>query len=187
MSHKKCQLISEHSKLLTGAFVSAHPQVVPNSIQLCIAIARYNLLRDIKQSMNYPADWITLENIALSSPSATTIGRCVKELAILQLIVSRQLLKTDSSYFQTDGGHKHQEFSLFSRYNHQQREVQQIWAGCTNVGGKLSSDIALEAKLRMKLNFPHWRTTEEIRWHHCRLWARNSRISWKMYATIGSD
>ena len=50
---------------------------------------------------------------------------------------------------------------MFSRYNHQQREVQQIWAGCTNVGGKLSSDIALGAKLRMKLFFPH--TGEQLK------------------------
>ena len=67
MSHRK----------YTGAFAREHPQVVPNSIELCIAIARYTLLLDIKKSMNYPAGCITLENIALSSPSATTIGRYV--------------------------------------------------------------------------------------------------------------
>ena len=40
VSQRKCQLISEHTKLLTGAFASSHSQVIPNSIELCIAIAR---------------------------------------------------------------------------------------------------------------------------------------------------
>ena len=51
------------------------------------------------------------------------------------------------------GGHTGQEVSLFSMYNHEQNQVEQIWSGCTDVGGKLSSDVTKGTKQRMKLFF----------------------------------
>ena len=40
MTYKKCQLRTPHSQLQIAAFSVTHPQVTPDSIQLCIAIAR---------------------------------------------------------------------------------------------------------------------------------------------------
>ena len=53
MTHKKFNLISEHTKSLIGAFASSHPQVSPNYIELCIALARYTLPHDIRLSSRY--------------------------------------------------------------------------------------------------------------------------------------
>ena len=58
-----------------------------------------------------------------------------------------------SAFFQTDGGHAGQEVSLFSIYNHDRNQVEQVWSGCTNVGGKLYSDVAKGTRQRMRLFF----------------------------------
>ena len=73
----------------------------------------------------------------------------------MQIIVSRHALSGNnvSEFFQTDGGHAGQEVSLFLMYNHKQNKAEQIWAGCTNVDGKLSAHVANGTRLRMRLFF----------------------------------
>ena len=65
------------------------------------------------------------------------------------------MLSTDnvSSFFQTDGGPDGQEVSLFSLYNHQRKQVEQIWSSCTTVGGEFSEETAIGAKQRVNLFF----------------------------------
>ena len=79
----------------------------------------------------------------------------MRELACVQVIVSRHVLSANnvSAFFQTDGGHTGQEVSLFLMYNHKQNKAEQIWAGCTNVDGKLSAHVANGTRQRMRLFF----------------------------------
>ena len=97
--------------------------------------------------------WIDLEKISQSSPSATLIGKWVRELACLRVLISRNKLSSKNicAIFQTDGGHREQEVSLFSTYNHDYDRVDQIWSGYTNVGGKISAHVANGTKQRIKL------------------------------------
>ena len=98
--------------MMPASFAASHPQVVLATLQLCIALARYTLLCDVQQTAYLSHyNWISLKKIAESSPSATTIGKWVRELARVQVIVSRHALsgKNVSVFFQTDGGHAGQE------------------------------------------------------------------------------
>ena len=156
MTRKRCHFFSDHTKLVITSFAAAHPQVVPNIIELCLTLSRYTFLYDTRFKIhNYSEDWIDFEKIARASPSATTIDNWVKKLAQVQVMVSRNMLSTDniSSFFQTDGGHAGQEVSLFSLYNHERKQVEQIWSSCTTVGGKFSEVTAMGAKQRMNLFF----------------------------------
>ena len=45
------------------------------------------------------------------------------------------------------------QLSLFSMYNHKHNKVEQIWAGCTTIGGKLSANVANGTRQRMSLFF----------------------------------
>ena len=151
--HQKCELRSQHTKMLTAAFAVSHPQVVPNNIQLLLSLGRYTLLHDVQGALDHSNDWITLKNVAQSSPKATAIDTWVKELASLQVIVHRNMVSSGASFFQTDGGHKGQEVSLFSTYCTTQERIIQVWAGCNTVAGKTSFDVAVGAKLRLELFF----------------------------------
>ena len=71
------------------------------------------LLHDVQCALDHSNDWITLKKVAQSSPKATTIDTWVKQLANLQVIVHWNMVSSGASFFQTDGGHKGQEVSLF--------------------------------------------------------------------------
>ena len=93
MTFRQCQLFTEHTKLMTASFAASHPQVVPPSIQLCIALAQSTLLYDVQlEAHNKTSDWFMLKKIAEASPSGTTTGKWVRELACIQVIVSRKVL-----------------------------------------------------------------------------------------------
>ena len=76
MTYQRCQLFTKHTKMMTASFAAAHQQVIPTTIQLCIAIARYTLLYDVQlEAHQRGADWIVLQRVAKSTPSATLIRK----------------------------------------------------------------------------------------------------------------
>ena len=58
IKHQRYQLVlSNHTKLITTSFAAAHPQeVVPSTLQLCIALARDTLLYDIQLETHKEGD-----------------------------------------------------------------------------------------------------------------------------------
>ena len=52
MTYQLCHLYSDHTKLMTASFDTAHPQVVSSTLQLCIALARYALLYSVQLAAN---------------------------------------------------------------------------------------------------------------------------------------
>ena len=154
MNHKKCELRTQHTKLLLAAFASSHPQITPSSLELCLALARYTLLHDIESSLSYSIDSITLENVAMSLPKSTALEKWIVELAHMQVMIFRDVLSNGSVFFQTDGGHESQEVSLLSKYCPKQNKIIQVWAGLNSVAGKSSLQVALGAKKRLELFCP---------------------------------
>ena len=72
MTRKRCHFYSEYKTLLIASFAAAHPQVVPNTIELCLTLSRCTLLYNTRiKTHNYSADWIDLEK---SSTSITIIN-----------------------------------------------------------------------------------------------------------------
>ena len=62
-------------------------------------------------------------------------------------MIFRDKLSESVMFYQTDGGHRGQEVSLFSFYNKENDKVEQIWAGLNSVGGKGGDDVAASVKL----------------------------------------
>ena len=48
MTYQRCHLSSHYTKMMAASFAVSHPQVVPATLQLFIALARYRLLYDIQ-------------------------------------------------------------------------------------------------------------------------------------------
>ena len=151
VTYKQCKSVSLHSRHMTAAYAASHPQIASDNIQTCIALARYTLLHDIAYSVNYDTNWLSLESVANSSPSGTSIDNYVKELAILQCLVYRDKLSDKTVYVQTDGGHKGQEISMLTYYDPETDKIEQLFLGLGAVGGKASKDVAKGIKERLEL------------------------------------
>jgi len=114
-------------------------------------LGRFTLLHDVSKMTTINFDWLSLKNVGMSSPKADAINVWVKELAVMQVMVYRDIFSTGSIFYQTDGGHAGQEVSLLSKYCEKEEKVIQVWAGLTSVGGKGSSQVAQSTKKRIEL------------------------------------
>jgi len=108
-------------------------------------------LHDVASEANQTVEWITLENVAQSSPAARLIDAWVEDLAINQVLVFRDQYSATVLNFQSDGGQLKQEVSVLSTFDQKKDVVKQEYAGLTSVGGKKAIDIALVAQQRLNL------------------------------------
>jgi hypothetical protein len=88
---------TEHTKHLFAAFAASHPQISVIYQEIIIAVARYTFLLEIKAAVENSGkakgmdlSFINLENVANSSPSATSLTNWVSKLARDQYMIFSQ-------------------------------------------------------------------------------------------------
>jgi hypothetical protein len=101
------------------------------------------------------SSFINLENVANSSPSATSLTNWVSKLARDQDMIFSQKIEHSSTFCQSDGGQKGQEVRLFTTFDRQDKSkgkdglVCSFWADLTCTG-KSSDDVAAEMNQSLK-------------------------------------
>jgi hypothetical protein len=120
MSFKNNQPTS-HTRHLLDAFAASHPQIYTMHQEQIIAFARMSLLLEVKAVAEdeyswLGADfvWLTLENVANSSPLSSALTNWVIALAQDQYMIFSQKMLGATLFCQSDGGQKGQEVRLLT-------------------------------------------------------------------------
>jgi hypothetical protein len=145
---------TEHTKHLFAAFTASHPPISVIYQEILIAVACYTFLLEIKalvensgKAKGIDLSFINLENVANSSPSATSLTNWVTKLARDQYMIFSQKIEHSSTFCQSDGGQKGQEVRLFTAFDEQDKSkgkdgsVFSFWANLTYTG-KSSNNVA---------------------------------------------
>ena len=153
-----------HTRHLFAAFAASHPQISVIYQEMLIALARCTFLLEIKASLEFSGKakgmdltFINLENVANSSPSATTLQNWVVEMARDQYLIFGRKIENSNTFCQSDGGQKGQEVRLFTTFDPQDNNndedkdgmVCSFWADLTYTGKK-SDDVAAGAHQSLK-------------------------------------
>jgi hypothetical protein len=114
---------TQHTKHLLAAFAASHPQISVIYQELFIALTHYTFLLEIKavvensgKAKGMDLSLIYLENVANSSPSATSLTNCwVTERARDQYLIFSHKMEFSNTLCQSDGGQKGQEFGYANK------------------------------------------------------------------------
>jgi hypothetical protein len=152
---------TSHTRHLLGAFAASHPQISTIYQEQIIALARFSLLLEVKAVVEYGDTswqldfrWLTLENVANSSPSCSALTNWVVDLARDQYLIFSQKMLGANLFCQSDGGQKGQEVRLFTMFDTRDKSVSpdgsicQFWADLT-FAGKKSLEVADAVKHSM--------------------------------------
>ena len=160
MSFKNNQPTSRTHHLL-GAFAASHPQISTMHQEQIIALARMSLLLEVRAVaedeyswIGTDFSWLTLENVANSSPSPSALTNWAVALAWDQYMIFLQKMLGATLFCQSDGGQKGQEVRLFTMFDKNDKTetpdgtICQVWADLT-FAGKKSLEIADAVKHSM--------------------------------------
>jgi hypothetical protein len=153
---------TNHTRHLLGAFAASHPQISTMYQEQIIALARISLLLEVKAVVenDYSGPgidfwWLTMENVANSSPSSSALTNWVVALARDQYMIFSQKMLGASLLCQSDGGQKGQEVRLFTIFDPKDKTespdgtICQFWADVT-FAGKRSTQVAEAVKHSME-------------------------------------
>jgi hypothetical protein len=138
---------TQHTKHLLAAFAASHPQISVIYQELLIALAHYTFLLEIKavaenigKAKGFHLSLINLENVANSSPSATSLTNWVTEMARDQYLIFSRKMEFSNTFCQSDGGQKGQEVRLFATLDPKDKSkaedglIYSFWADQTYTG-----------------------------------------------------
>jgi hypothetical protein len=147
---------TNHTRHLLGAFAASHPQISTMYQEQIIALARISLLLEVKAVVenDYSGPgidfrWLTMENVANSSPSSSALTNWVIDLARDQYMIFSHKMLGARLFCQSDGGQKGQEVRLFTIFDSKDKSespdgtICQFWADVAFAGKK--SDQVAEA------------------------------------------
>jgi hypothetical protein len=157
---------TNHTRHLLGAFAASHPQISTMHQEQIIALAQMSLLLEVKavaendsSLLGIDFSWLTLENVADSSPSSSALTKWVVALAQDQYMIFSQKMMGATLFCQSDGGQKGQEVRLFTMFDRNDKTespdgtICQFWADLT-FAGKKSLQVADAVKHSMQ-KFAH--------------------------------
>ena len=152
---------TDHTRHLLGAFAAAHPQISTDYPELTIALARRSLMLEVKAvvendcSLRVDFSWLTLKNVANSSPSSTALTNWVVSLARDQYMIFSYKMSGANLFCQSDGGQKGQEVRLFTIFDSKDKTespdgtICQFWAEVA-FAGKKSTEVAAAVRHSMQ-------------------------------------
>jgi hypothetical protein len=116
--------LTPHTRHLLATFAASHPHISVIYQEMLNALARYKLLLEIKAGLEFSGkakgmdlSFINLENVANSSPSATTFTNWVVEMARDQYLIFGCKIENSNKFCQSDGGQKGQEVRHFTSFD----------------------------------------------------------------------